>query len=334
MSSRLTRPAQLRAGSDPSMNSVILVWTNLGAAKPGAAGCPRPYHETMDLRSYSPALRRRIDGVWAADHAEEVSYPASGHHDCLEIETSSFWFQHRNACIAALVDRFPPAGPIFDLGGGNGVVARALAIQGWSVVLVEPGEAGCQNAVARGVRDTINATFEGAAFVEGVLPAVGLFDVIEHIDDDAAFLRAVGSKMELKGTLYATVPAFRWLWSFDDNQAGHFRRYTKSGMINALQTAGFRPRYVSYLFAPLPLGIFLFRVLPYRLGLLRKVSPHRTAREHNPGAVLERILAWFLRIERGIVPNGQIPFGSSILVAAEWLGVSADRSTVQNSQPG
>lgn len=247
----------------------------------------------------------------------DVSYPASGHQDLFEVEDSSFWFQHRNACLAAVVERHPPPGPIFDIGGGNGVVAAALISRGWPVVLVEPGEVGCRNARARGVRDVVQATFESAAFGDGVLPAVGLFDVIEHVADDTAFLRAVRSKLAPGGVIYATVPAFGWLWSDDDEKAGHFRRYTRSGVIELFRAAGFRTSFSSYLFSPLPFGILLMRSIPSRFGLLRDISADRTAREHESGGLLQRVASWVLQVEQRRVPQRRIPFGSSIVVVAD-----------------
>ena len=280
----------------------------------------------MDLTRYSPELEFGPGGVWTVPTESIVSYPKSGHHDCFEIEDSSFWFEHRNRCLAALVERFPPSGPIFDVGGGNGVVAAALTARGWSVVLVEPGAVGCRNALARGVQDVVQATFGAAAFDEGALPAVGLFDVIEHVADDTSFLLTVRSKLASDGVIYATVPAFNWLWSVDDEKAGHYRRYTRHGVIELFRAAGFRTTYSSYLFSPLPIGILLLRSLPSRLGLLRRVSVDRAAREHESGGLLERAVSSILRIEQGRIPYRRIPFGSSIVVVAERSEVPPDRS--------
>lgn len=278
----------------------------------------------VDLKLYSDRLQLRLDGMWIVPTEEGVSYPTRGHQDCFEVEDSSFWFRHRNDCLGALVDRYPPSGPIFDIGGGNGVVAAALIARGWSVVLVEPGEMGCRNACVRGVQDVIQATFEAAEFGNEVLPAVGLFDVIEHVADDVAFLRSVSSKLAPDGVVYATVPAFRWLWSVDDEIAGHFRRYTRRRVINTFRAAGFRTTYASYMFAPLPFGILLLRSLPSRLRLLRDVRANRTAREHHSGGFLERVIESILRLEKRRLPHGRIPFGSSIIVVAERRGLRAE----------
>jgi 2-polyprenyl-3-methyl-5-hydroxy-6-metoxy-1,4-benzoquinol methylase len=99
-------------------------------------------------------LQRGENGIWRSGgrgKVAEVSYPNEGNRDCLGIEERSFWFSHRNRCIAATVGKFPPQGAIFDIGGGNGFVARGLAEAGFEVVLVEPGEEGARNARQRGI---------------------------------------------------------------------------------------------------------------------------------------------------------------------------------------
>jgi hypothetical protein len=61
-----------------------------------------------------------------------------GNEACYQIEESSFWFKHRNACIEAAVKCHPPrsGGPIFDVGGGNGFVARGLMRAGFETVFL------------------------------------------------------------------------------------------------------------------------------------------------------------------------------------------------------
>ena len=120
-------------------------------------------------------------GLWKAQAANEISYPSDGNELCAEIEDSSFWFGHRNAVINSTISNFPPHGTVFDIGGGNGYVAKGLMDAGFECVLVEPGVAGASKAVERGIPDVICASVESAEFYPHLMPSVGLFDVIEHI---------------------------------------------------------------------------------------------------------------------------------------------------------
>src|ERR1700689_4932198 len=83
-------------------------------------------HPRLDLMKFAESLRLDADGVWRGRSTEPVSYPAEGNNACFALEDSSFWFAHRNACLLALLRRFPAAGPFFDIGGGNGFVAAAI----------------------------------------------------------------------------------------------------------------------------------------------------------------------------------------------------------------
>src|SRR5205814_2961911 len=124
----------------------------------------------IDPSSIATNLERGADGIWIARSARKVSYPEEGNEDCFQIEDDSFWFRHRNLAILEVMRQFPPSGAVFDIGGGNGFVARAIEAAGYSTVLVEPGT-GAFNARARGLSTVIQATLEDAKFRNGSLPA-------------------------------------------------------------------------------------------------------------------------------------------------------------------
>ena len=269
-----------------------------------------------DLTRFAAGLQRNPDGVWRGRGTEPVSYPAAGNAACFALEDESFWFAHRNACLLALLRRFPTAGPFFDIGGGNGFVAAALQAEaGLPVVLVEPGADGVRHARARGVQTVVHATLKEAHFRDGSLPAIGFFDVLEHIEDEQAFLGEIRRCLAADGRIYLTVPAGRWLWSDADVQAGHFRRYTFASLRRALQCAGFRPLFVSRIFSPLPLPLFLCRCLPGLFGH-RSLPGQSYSSQHQPRGrrLLKRVLQWELaRLARG----RSIPCGTSCLAVAE-----------------
>ena len=83
----------------------------------------------VDIQSISTGLRLAEDGIWYSSENQDVSYPPDGNEACFAIEDGSFWFKHRNSCIASIVRNFPPEneGTIFDIGGGNGYVSLGLA---------------------------------------------------------------------------------------------------------------------------------------------------------------------------------------------------------------
>ncbi len=275
----------------------------------------------IDIESISTGLERGEDGIWYGRDARAVSYAADGHAACFAVEDRSFWFRHRNDCILSVVERFPPkdGSPIVDIGGGNGIVAAALAAAGFEVALLEPGRSGALNARRRGLETVICATTDSAGLKPGSLPAAGLFDVIEHVADDTAFLASIRELMQPRGRLYATVPAYPLLWSHEDVAAGHFRRYTRNGFCELLERGGFEVEFASGIFRWLPIPIALLRALPYRLGLARPdVTDRQLARDHvAPGAIITRLLEFLLGAEIGNLRRGRaMRFGASWLVVA------------------
>jgi SAM-dependent methyltransferase len=290
-----------------------------------------------NLRDLAANLEQGPDGIWVARSREraeqdppgrqdgagealksEISYPEDGNLNCLALEADSFWFEHRNHCIQALMRNYPPPGMVFDVGGGNGYVAQGLQRAGFTVALVEPGWQGVQNARLRGVETLVCSTLEDAGFQPDAVPAVGLFDVLEHIEDDRAFLSTVRKLLSPGGRIYLTVPAFQALWSADDDYAGHHRRYSLGSLRRVLEQAGLRVDFASYLFFMLPLPIFLLRALPTRLGLRKQEAWETYQQEHQSrsgmvGQVLGRLLDWELTRLRN---NKTIPVGGSCLVAA------------------
>ena len=272
----------------------------------------------MDLQAIAPALQRADDGIWYPPRHSGLDYPDEGNAFCFQVEDHSFWFRYRNRILVEMVRRFPPRGPIFDIGGGNGFVTRGLRQAGFAAVVVEPGPVGARNAAARGLAPVVCSTLEDAGFRPASLPAVGLFDVLEHLPDDRVVLESLARLVPLGGRLYLTVPAFSWLWSDDDDLAGHHRRYTRHRLREVVEAAGFAVETDTYLFAPLPLPILALRVLPTKLGLRRPADAETLKQELKPEAgVVTAAVTRLLDVEAWWLAHvGAVPFGSSCLLVA------------------
>jgi hypothetical protein len=244
-----------------------------------------------------------------------VSYPADGNSDCFQIEDDSFWFRHRNRCIVEAVRRFPPPGEILDVGGGNGFVARALIDAGYQTALLEPGPDGAANARKyRRIPRVINATLEDAGLAPSSVAAAGLFDVLEHVDDDRGLLGRLRERMQPGGAIYMTVPAHRWLWSRADVEAGHSRRYNRAELSKRVNSCGFDVLYSTYFFEALVIPLFVLRTLPFvlRISRQRSVDDYRT--DHRSGG---RLLPAMLAREVGVIARGgTLATGTSCLLIA------------------
>lgn len=273
----------------------------------------------MDLSRLSDALTYDpATGIWRSNRAAPVSYPEGDHATCFGIEDESFWFRHRNRCILAAVQRHRPGGFILDVGGGNGYVSRGLIDAGFDAVLLEPGPEGAQNARrARGIPDVICATLDEAALGSGTVPAAGMFDVLEHIEDDRGVVEQLHRILVPGGQVYLTVPSFDWLWSGADVDAMHFRRYSHKTLA-AVFAERFEIVFMTALFGRTVPAILFGRTVPYALGFQRHRTASQFAAEHRAGgaatsSLVERILAH----EAGKIARGaRQQIGSTILLVA------------------
>lgn len=270
----------------------------------------------LSINELATGVRLGDGGIHFTARAGAISYPEEGNEACFAVEEDSFWFKHRNLCIAAVCENFLSDRFLMDVGGGNGAVSAHLAGLGFRTILIEPGIHGCANARRRGLAEVICGTLEEAAVLRDSVPAIGCFDVIEHIENQDAFLSSCHQALRPGGKLIATVPAFDALWSHEDIYAGHFRRYRLRTLAAVLERNGFQMEFASYCFSLLVPVIALGRVFPYRLGFHqheRKTGDFARDHTSSGGRVVERLLRWEVsRLRKG----RPVPCGSSCLIVA------------------
>ncbi len=282
----------------------------------------------MSLPEIYAKLTADENGIWRSPSAAPISYPEGGNAECFELEDQSFWFQHRNDCIVEVVKRFPPDGEILDVGGGNGFVARRLIDEGFHTAVLEPGPDGALNArVHRGIPVVICSTLESAGFEPGSLSAIGLFDVLEHIEEDERFMEYVCSLLKPGGLVYASVPAHSWLWSASDVSAEHFRRYNRA-TVGKLLGDSFETLCFTYMFQALTLPVWLLRTLPYRLRLTKQSGLVSPEVEHGSGqGAVQRFVDRCLKAEKDRIHRGlSVGTGTSCLVVARKIESSRSMS--------
>jgi SAM-dependent methyltransferase len=143
--------------------------------------------------------------------------------------------------------------------------------------------------------------------------AIGAFDVLEHIEDDAAVLAQAQAALKPGGLLLLTVPQHAWLWSPLDDSAHHVRRYDKKDLHAKLRAAGFQLlRSTSFVTALLP------------FMLLSRLAARRHAQAQGDGLPevdlprwLNTVFAGIMRVETTALGWGlNLPWGGSRLVAA------------------
>lgn len=146
------------------------------------------------------------------------------------------------------------------------------------------------------------------------------FDVIEHIEDDAAAISNIGKMLNKNGCLIITVPQHKFMWSNLDAILHHKRRYSRRELVTKLQENGFDISYAtSFLFVLFPL-MLVSRILDKSRSRTQSDHSDDSAlkqRVHFP-AFLNRIFDNFMRIDELLIRMGiPLPFGGTLVVIAK-----------------
>jgi hypothetical protein len=78
-----------------------------------------------------------------------------------------------------------------------------------------------------------------------------LMDVLEHIENDGAFLKYALARIPVGGLAFITVPAFQFLFSEHDAFLRHYRRYDRGELLALINGQGLRVRECRYFYASL-----------------------------------------------------------------------------------
>ena len=157
----------------------------------------------------------------------------------------------------------------------------------------------CGSAVRLPFRD---ATFE----------VVGAFDVVEHCDPEAQAMHELARVLVPGGRLLMSVPAYQWAWTDHDVLAGHHRRYTRRRLLAAVEGAGFDVLRCTHVFA----GVFPFFAAERLARKVRRTPEASEQRLPQVSPVLERVLMGLSGVDRRLLGRVDLPFGSSIVLAA------------------
>jgi len=153
--------------------------------------------------------------------------------------------------------RYSAISTIMDIGCGSGGALDVLREVGRGIG-VEPSETLARRARVRGVAEAI--------FQQDVLELdeclntdmFTTFDVLEHIENDKAFLTKLRKKAVQKHYLLISVPACQFLYSDHDRILHHYRRYTPKMLRSTLEKAGYQILEINYfMFFLFPLVLFM-----------------------------------------------------------------------------
>ena len=126
-------------------------------------------------------------------------------------------------------------------------------------------------------------------------------NVLEHVDDDTASLRAIRRMLAPAGRLILLVPALPALYGTIDKALGHHRRYKRASLTALMEATGFKVAHLEYFnLAGVPGWWFAGRVLR------RHTIPAASLKLYDalvPLFRLERLFPW--RVGQSLIAIGE-----------------------------
>lgn len=205
-------------------------------------------------------------------------------------------------------------GRVVEVGAGRGNFSeRLLALEAIDeLLLVEPDRQLYQELSARfadEARVTVLEGYFGDGDLGGLVDAIVLVNVLEHIEDDAALVQMACQALRPGGALLLFVPAGPSLFGSLDRAFDHFRRYERGGLVDLLTRGGLEVAVMHYVNAPGALIWFL----------AGRVFCQRTIRLAQMKLYDRLAIPLISRLETILRP----PRGQSLMAIAMKPGVSA-----------
>ncbi len=259
-----------------------------------------------------------IDGfeAWASELAKTSSgefFDPGSFKKLAALEDANFWFQSRNELILwALRHYFGKPEHYAEIGCGTGYVLRAVeeVFPDAAIVGTELFVEGLKYASRRCKLAKLVQLDARKIPWRNQFDVVGIYDVLEHIEDDESVLHQIYESLAYGGGVLITVPQHRWLWSAVDEAACHVRRYSARELENKVRAAGFEI---------LRSSSFVSLLLPMMVA--SRIVSRKPASDAGAELHINRYLNWLFRkimaVELNFIRYGvNLPLGGSRLLIA------------------
>ncbi len=232
------------------------------------------------------------------------------------MEQDHFWFLGKRMILRSILDSHLNKNNLLiaDIGCGTGNTIKemlpharlAIGLDTHIYGLIRQKQSIKQSIVF------VQSDAQSIPLADNCMDAVLLLDVLEHVDDRAA-LKELFRIIRPGGVIIASVPAFQWLWSFRDIDAGHLRRYCSRSVRRVFSGSGF------HIFDLVYYQFLLFPFVAVSRLIGRRSKLHRDI-EDRSSPWLNRIFGAVNALEiKGTVSGRRYPWGTTLFIVARKL---------------
>lgn len=237
-------------------------------------------------------------------------------------EDKHWWFASRTRALTTVLEQ--AIGPrrdllILDVGCGAGNMYHHLSRYG-DVIGIENHPNPVRVGRARGY-DIRQADGHHLPFAREVFDLVTALDVIEHNEDDVGMLVEMERVLKPGGHVLISVPAFQWLWSYNDELNAHVRRYTAEHLKTKVREAGLTPVRATYnnaLIFPLAAAMILLSKRRQRHDLKSHYFDEDAHQVDMPPThpLVNAILTGVGVVEQQLLRRVSLPIGTGLIAVA------------------
>lgn len=268
------------------------------------------HHSEVDgIRCYNPEV--------ANSYAD---YPDGGFDLTDKNAAGSFWVRSRNRLFKSIVyDHLAPTGntKLLEIGCGTGnfilqiVENKNLEITGSEIYL---------KGLLYAKKKLPSVDFIQFDVTQGRVSEqfdlIVAFDVIEHIENDAAAISNISRMLGQNGVFIVSVPQYMFLWGRLDELVKHKRRYSRTELVTKLEENGFEVNYATS-----------FVCVLFPLMLISRMLDRERDQSHPEEVEFEKrvkfskmlngIFDFFMRFDEALIRlRFSLPFGGTLVVVA------------------
>jgi SAM-dependent methyltransferase len=226
-----------------------------------------------------------------------------------ETQHAHWWYKARREILERLIAglNLPEGARLLEIGSGTGGNLAMLARFGEVCAVENDAYARRHASEISGISVRGGSLPDALPFDDGSFDLVCLFDVLEHVENDAAALERVCRLLKPGGRAVVTVPAYQWLYGAHDRAHHHFRRYTARRLRAMARGAGLRVAKCGYF------NTLLFPAIALRRLQQIVTGGHDGHDAALPNRLVNGILYAIFSAEKHVVGLRLFPYGTSVL---------------------